>query len=119
MIALAKCQNAYINRKEILFMTSNQIWSQANEYRELIRSINHALCEGGDINGGMNELKQRIPCLFGIDADRRALVFRSTDDGMVAVSVGEQDGTFALALATNIMLEPQEDAVMGMQEPEM
>jgi len=119
MIALAKGQNAFINRKEILFMTSNQIWNQANEHRELIRSINHALCEGGDINAGMNELKRRIPCLFGVDADRHALVFQSTDEGPVAVSVEEQGDTFTLTLATNIVLEPQEDAVMGMQEPEM
>lgn|GEM_PF-3287162 len=96
-------------------MNSKQIWNQVNEQRELIRSIYRALCEGGDINAGMNELKQRIPCLYGVDADQRALVFQSSDDGMVAVLVKEQGDTFALALAANIDLEGPGDFGMGMQ----
>ena len=86
-------------------MTSKQIWNQANQHRELIRDIYRALVEGDDINDGMNQLKRRIPCLFGVDGDRRALVFQSTDDGLVAVLVQEQGDTFALALATDIVLE--------------
>lgn len=98
-------------------MTSNQIWNQANEHRELIRSIYHALCEGRDINVGMNQLKHRIPCLFGVDAEQNALVFRSSDAGAVAVFVEEQGDAFALAFAENITLEHQENNGMEMQGP--
>lgn len=86
-------------------MTSTQIWNQANAHWELIREIYHALVEGESINDGMDQLKLRMPCLYGVDADRRALVFQSTDDGLVAVLVKEQDDTFALALVTDISLE--------------
>jgi hypothetical protein len=86
-------------------MTAKQIWNDANEHRELIRRIYRAVCEGRDINDGMNRLKKSIPCLFGIDADRRALIFRSTDEGMVAVLVEEHGDTFALALTANVNLE--------------
>lgn len=86
-------------------MTSKQIWNQANEHRELVRAIYHSLCEGKDINYGMNLLKRRISCLYGVDADRRALVFQSSDEGLVAVLVKEQGDTFVLALATNITLD--------------
>lgn len=86
-------------------MTSKQIWNQANQHRELIRDIYLALVEGDDINDGMNKLKRLVPCLYGVDADRRALVFRSTDDGLVALLVQEEGDTFALALATDITLE--------------
>ncbi|HOE18069.1 MAG: hypothetical protein ACOX1U_02235 [Saccharofermentanales bacterium] len=81
-------------------MKTKQIWERANEHRELIRSLYRALCEGEDINGMMNQLKQLIPCLFGVDADRRALVFRSIDDGLVALLVKEEGDTLVLALAT-------------------
>jgi len=96
-------------------MKSHQIWNQANEHRELIRSIYHAVCEGGDINAEMNQLKQHIPCLFGIDADNRSLVFQSSDEGVVGLSVDEQHGILALAFITNIELDSQNDIRMGMQ----
>lgn len=100
-------------------MTALQIWIQANENRELIRSIYHTLCEDGDIDDGMNQLKQRIPCLFGVDFEQRALVFQSTDEGLAALRVKDLGDTFALALTTNIMLEAQKDAGMGMRGPEI
>ena len=100
-------------------MTSQQIWSLANDQRELIRSINLTLGEGGDINAGMNELKRRIPSLFGIDYEQRALVFNSTDEGLVAVRVEEQGESFMLTLSANIALEAPEDTEMGMLPPEM
>lgn len=96
-------------------MNSKQIWNQANEQRELIRSIYHALCEGRDIDAGMNQLKQRIPCLYGVDADRHALVFQSGDEGMIALLVEEQGDTFALALTGNIELDGQEGTGMEMK----
>jgi hypothetical protein len=86
-------------------MTSKQIWDQANTHRELIHSIYNSLCEDGNINDNMDHLKYLMPCLFGVDADRRALVFQSTDDGLVALMVREQDDTFVLALATGITLD--------------
>ncbi len=96
-------------------MTSDQIWIQANEQRDLIRSIYHALCEGRDIDAGMIRLKQRIPCLFGIDAEQRALVFKSSNTGMVAVLVEEKGEVFALAFTEDITLEGHENTGMGMQ----
>jgi hypothetical protein len=86
-------------------MTSEQIWAKVNEQRDLVFSIYQAICAGGDISDGMSELKRRIPCLFGADEEERALVFKSIDDGLVAVMVHEQDGTFALVLVPNIALE--------------
>ena len=96
-------------------MNSNQIWNQANEHRELIRSIYRTLCEGGDINAGMDQLKQRIPSLYGVDADMPALVFKSSDEGMVALLVKEQGDSFALALTGNIELDGQESGEMEMR----
>lgn len=81
-------------------MKTKQIWEHANEHRELIRTLYRALCEDGDINGIMNQLKRLIPCLFGVDPDRRALVFKSDDDGTVVLLIREEDDTLVLALAT-------------------
>lgn len=81
-------------------MKAKQIWEQANKHRELIRTLYRALCENQDINEIMNELKRKIPCLFGVDAARRALVFKSVDDGFVALLVKEEGDTLVLALAT-------------------
>lgn len=85
-------------------MKTKQIWEQANAYRELIRTLYRVLCANQDINGIMDQLKQRIPCLYGVDADRRTLVFKSTDEGLVALLVKEEGDTLVLALATDIQL---------------
>lgn len=86
-------------------MKSKQIWEQANKHRELIRTLYRALCGNQDINGMMTQLKQRIPCLYGVDQDRRALVFQSADEGLVALLVKEEGDTLVLALAPGIQLE--------------
>ena len=96
-------------------MTTKQIWEDANENRELIRSIYRSICEGADISDGMDQLKSQIPSLFGVDEEERSLVFKSADDGMVALTVQEQGDSLILALSTNIELEP----ALGMSTQDM
>ena len=90
-------------------MTTKQIWEDANENRELIRSIYRSICEGTDISDGMDQLKSKIPALFGVDEEERSLVFKSTDDGTVALTVKEQGDSLVLALSTGVELEPAFD----------
>jgi len=85
-------------------MTADQIWVSANCYRETVRAIYHAICAGKDINDGMNCLKQNIPVLYGVDCERKGLVFQSTDEGLVAIYVNELGGDFVLVMTTNIQL---------------
>ena len=61
-------------------MITKQIWERANEHWELIRTLYRAICEGKDIDAMMSQLKQHIPCLFGVDFDQRTLVFKSAFD---------------------------------------
>jgi len=85
-------------------MTSDQIWVSANCHRELIRTIYRALIDGKDINAGMTQLKSNIPCLFGIDFEKKGLVFRSTDEGFVVIFVEEKGVDFVLVHCTNIQV---------------
>jgi len=85
-------------------MTADQIWVSANCYRETIRAIYHALCEGKDINDGMNGLKQNIPTLYGVDFEKKGFVFQSTDNGLVAIYVNELGGDFVLVMTANVHL---------------
>lgn len=86
-------------------METKAIWEHANTHRELIRTLYHAICENRNINRIMDRLKQQIPCLIGIDANQRTLVFKSVDNGMVALHVREERGTLVLALETDIQLD--------------
>ena len=86
-------------------MESKKIWGCANELKELIRAIYRAVRERKNIDSLMSQLKCHIPCLVGLDIDKFALVFRSSDEGIVAVYVEEQDDTLLLAMGTNIELE--------------
>lgn len=86
-------------------MNTKNIWVRVNESKELIHAIYRAICGNKDINNQMSQLKKLIPCLIGVDFDKRALVFRSTDEGIVAVYIEEQDDTLALAMGTDIALD--------------
>ena len=86
-------------------MTTKIIWNRVNERRELIRLIYRAICEKQNIDNLMSMLKQKIPCLYGVDFEKRAFVFRSSDEGLVAVYVKEQGDDFVLALGTEIVLD--------------
>lgn len=86
-------------------MVTEQIWEHANQHRELVRALYRAICAKKDIDVLMTQLKQVIPCLYGVDAERRALVFQSTNEGLVALNVQEEGDTMVLALETGITLE--------------
>ena len=95
-------------------MRTRKIWSLANDHRELIRSINRALVDGRSIDGKMDALKRLMPSLVGVDAGKNALVFNSSDEGTVSLSMEEQNDTFMIALNTDIQLAGPGDFRMDM-----
>jgi hypothetical protein len=105
-IAFAGLQRYHVTtKKEGSRMNSKEIWVAANQRRDLVRPIYYAMVRGKSLDPMMTNLKKEMPCLYGADDEKRALVFRSTDEGLVAIYLAEADGDFALALGANIQLD--------------
>lgn len=81
-----------------------RIWEEANRRKELIRSINYTIHTGRGLDEYMDQLKQLMPCLYGIDPEQHVLLFQDSDSEIVAIYMKEEGDRFWLAFATNIAL---------------
>lgn len=93
-------------------MTSIEIWSVLNKEVETVAHFFRGMQDSVPTrrtvvcNTLYRRLEQMMPCLFGVDEEKNALIFRSEDEGTVAAFVTfDDEGNVGLAMETDVELE--------------
>ena len=90
-------------------MKSSEIWKATNEKLVFVGVLFTWLQDDPKnplIGVWATKLKKMLPCFIGIDPEKKALIFKSEDDGIVGVCMNWIDEkTVSLYMMTDLVLE--------------